>query len=289
MLTAKEWRHGAEFSNSIAIKTDRLPHSAGPFSFCSHACDARHLHPLGRIVCCNGANAAGEMMGIGTQVRWIEKDAPRPAPIQGDCAPPSLQLLLRRLHNAVKESQRLARQRQRCATELSVLARRQSELAVSNRQRHALASERCQSGRARLREGPAPVLATIAPSLQSSLEFDVFYAHAGVECHLAIRDGPGAHLSAMFVSRDTGVADGASRVTRVALRPELSERPENLANQILRALFAQGDPLQHAPQRSERRKIIADLLHWAAHYQACRAHMPLHRAAPALPAPPMAS
>jgi hypothetical protein len=229
------------------------------------------------------------MMGIGTQARRIENDAPLLAPIQGSCAPPSLQLLLRRLHNAVKESQRLARQRQQCAMELSVLARRQREITVSNRRRQALASERCQASRARLRE-PAPVLAAIAPSLlSSSLEFDVFYAHAGVECHLAIRDGPGAHLSVMFVSRDTDAVDGASRVTRVALRPELSQRPENLANQILRALFAQGDPLQHAPQRSERRKIFADLLRWAAHYQACRAHVALHCAAPALPAPPMAS
>src|SRR5436309_8876637 len=28
------------------------------------------------IVCCNGASAAGEMMGIGTQARRIENDAP---------------------------------------------------------------------------------------------------------------------------------------------------------------------------------------------------------------------
>ena len=51
MLTAKDGGEGAEFSNSIAIKTDRLPHSAGPFLFLRKA-KRRSIQRLGHAALC---------------------------------------------------------------------------------------------------------------------------------------------------------------------------------------------------------------------------------------------
>lgn len=215
----------------------------------------------------------------------------RLARLRAACAPQPIDELLQRLQAAVLENQRLARQRQACAREMKQLAHRQQELARVNRRCLTLVVERCDTSRARLEEARAATPATLDPSLQSrAFELDVFYVQDDVECHLAIRTGPGTHLSVMFVSRASRHAHddasaGVSHVTRIALRPELSERPENLANQILRTLFADGDPLRHAPQRGERSKIFADLMRWAARYQAFRAPAALTHAAAALPPP----
>ena len=153
------------------------------------------------------------------------------------------------------------------------------------------AGERCHASRAKVGEAQAAATVTPDPSRQPpEFEFDVFYIHEHVQCHLAIRTGPGTHLSLMFVTRATPyerreMPEGVSHVTRVALRPELSERPENLANQILRTLFADGDPLRHAPQRGERSRIFADLMRWAARYQAFRAAATSMHETNALPPP----
>lgn len=227
-------------------------------------------------------------MGIGTPSRLSETSTGKRIvpPATGERAAPSLQLLLRRLQNAVKESRRLALQRKECADEMALFLRRRARPAAFGRLPAARMHEACPSSRAPRDEAPLHAAIAAAPVPP---ELDVFYAQARVDCHLAIRVGPGAHLSVMFVSRDTHAADGAARVTRIALHPELSDRPENLARQILRALFAQGDPLQHAPARGECRKILDELLRWAARYQVFCAPPALRSAAPALPTPPSGS
>ena len=198
----------------------------------------------------------------------------RLSPPQAAREPPSLQLLQRRLQDTIEESRQFALHRKHGAANKESFAHRENERSGPDPLLPRAPSQDAASPGQR--EAPA-ARANVAPIPQSSpLDFDVIYTRARRQCRLAIRPGPGLHLSAMFVSRDLDVAGGPARVTRVALRPELSDRPENLANQILRALFAQGDPLQHAPVRSERRLLAAHLLRWAARYQALRAHAPQH-------------